>query len=117
MQSYIARAFGDRLAEARAAMEGLAATLPAEERNRVGFRVYEQFRPDVPQGAEGWGAKGESRVERIVGTAGNLADWIEKAAKMDRGVAHRHRCSVIQPSTPRLFAPSCSGRWLAGLVG
>jgi hypothetical protein len=49
--SYIVRAFGDRLGEARAAMEGLAASLPPEELNRVGFRLYERFRPDVPEGA------------------------------------------------------------------
>lgn len=38
VQSYIARAFGDRLAEARAAMEALAAPLPSEDLNGVGFR-------------------------------------------------------------------------------
>ena len=65
VQSYIAKAFGDRLGEARAAMEALAASLPPEELNRVGFRLYERFRPDVPAGAEGWGAKGELRVERV----------------------------------------------------
>jgi len=70
VEAYIARAFGDRLGEARAAMEALAASLPAEELNRVGFRLYERFRPDVPEGAQGWGAKGELRVERIVGAAG-----------------------------------------------
>ena len=70
VQSYIARAFGDRLAEVRAAMEALAASLPSEELNRVGFRLYERFRPDVPEGAQGWGAKGELRVERIVCAAG-----------------------------------------------
>lgn len=70
VQSYIARAFGDRLSEVRAAMEALAASLPPVELNRVGFRLYEHFRPDVPEGAQGWGAKGELRVERIVGAAG-----------------------------------------------
>ena len=49
--SYVARTFGDRLAEARAAMERLAASLPPEEPNHVGFRLYERFRPDVPEGA------------------------------------------------------------------
>ena len=44
VRSYLARAFGDRLAEVRAAMEGLAASLPPEELNRVGFRLYERFR-------------------------------------------------------------------------
>ena len=71
VQSYIARAFGDRLAEARAAMEALAASLPPAELNRVGFRLYERFRPDVPEGAQGWGAKGEMRLERIRSAAGD----------------------------------------------
>ena len=70
VQSYIARAFGDRLGEARAATEALAASLRSEELNRVGFRLYERFRPDVPEGPQGWGAKGELRVERIAGAAG-----------------------------------------------
>ena len=68
-RSYLARAFGERLAEVRAAMEGLAASLPPEELNRVGFRLYERFRPEVPEGAQGWGAKGELRLERIKGAA------------------------------------------------
>jgi hypothetical protein len=46
-------------------MEALAASLPPEELNRVGFRLYERFRPNVPAGAEGWGATGELRIERI----------------------------------------------------
>jgi hypothetical protein len=67
VQSYIARAFGNRLGEARAAMEILAASLAPEELNRIGFRLYERFRPDVPEGAQGWGAKGELQFERIQG--------------------------------------------------
>jgi hypothetical protein len=69
VHSYIARSLGDRLDEARAAKE-LAASLPPEELNRVGFRLHERFRPDVSEGAQGWGAKGEWWVGRIVGAAG-----------------------------------------------
>ena len=65
VRNYLSRAFGARLAEARDAMETLAASLPPEELNRVGFRLYEQFRPEVPEGVKGWGAKGELRLERI----------------------------------------------------
>ena len=65
--SYIARAFGDRLAEARAAMEALAASLPPEELNRVGFRLYERCRPEVPQGAQGWGGKGNYTLSGLSG--------------------------------------------------
>jgi hypothetical protein len=68
VQSYVAQAFGDRLGEVRAAMEAPAASVPPEELNRVGFRLYERFRPDVQEGARG-GAKGELRVERTVGAA------------------------------------------------
>jgi hypothetical protein len=63
--AYVARAFGTRLAEVRAAMEELAARLPPEELNRTAFRLYEAFRPEVPEGAKGWGAKGELDLQRI----------------------------------------------------
>jgi hypothetical protein len=64
-RSYIARAFGEHLAEVRAAMVALADSMPPEELNRAGFRLYERFRPDVPRGAEGWGAKGQLQIDRI----------------------------------------------------
>jgi hypothetical protein len=63
--AYLSRAFGKRLDDARKAMEALAATLPPDELNRVGFRLYEQFRPEVPEGVPGWGAKGELRLAAI----------------------------------------------------
>jgi hypothetical protein len=65
VRNYVMRAFGNRLGEVRQAMEALAASLEPEELNRLGFRLYEQFRPDVPEGVQGWGARGELRVERI----------------------------------------------------
>jgi hypothetical protein len=65
VRSYLARAFGGRLGEAREAMRRLAASLPPAELDRVGFRLYERFRPAVPEGTAGWGAKGELRVEAI----------------------------------------------------
>lgn len=30
-----------------------------------GFRFYEQFRPEVPAGESGWGAKGTLSLDRI----------------------------------------------------
>jgi hypothetical protein len=123
VQSYVTRAFGDRLGQARAAMEVLAASLPPEELNRVGFRLYERFRPDVPEGAQGWGAKGELRVERIVGAAGDMlplqtsdhpsASWlaVSRPARMsasatlghpDPWVVHRRSAN----DASRLVAPA-----------
>ncbi len=63
--AYIAKAFGGRLEEVRAAMEALAAGIEPQELNRVGFRLYEHFRPEVPRDVKGWGAKGDLDLARI----------------------------------------------------
>ncbi len=56
--AYVEKAFGEHLPAVRKAMEALADSLPPEELNRIGFRLYERFRPEVPAGAAGWGKKG-----------------------------------------------------------
>jgi hypothetical protein len=65
VERYLAKAFADHLAEVRAAMEALAARYDPAELNRIGFRLYERFRPEVPPGNEGWGAKAVLEVEKI----------------------------------------------------
>lgn len=65
VEAYLARAFGARLGEVRAAMEQLARQWDPEEVNRIGFRLYERFRPEVPEGVKGWGAKGELSLAAI----------------------------------------------------
>ncbi|MDN3565593.1 hypothetical protein QWZ14_14590 [Paeniroseomonas aquatica] len=68
--AYVARAFGPRLAEVRAAMEALAGGMAPAELERVGFRLYEHFRPEVPADVRGWGAKGVLDPARIAAAAG-----------------------------------------------
>ncbi len=63
--AYVRRAFGDNLNAVRAAMEALAESYPPDELNRIGFHLYERFRPEAPEGVSGWGAKGELKPERI----------------------------------------------------
>jgi hypothetical protein len=65
VQAYVAKAFEDHLAAVRKAMEDLAAKYEPEELNRVGFRLYEHFRPEVPPDVKGWGAKGELDLAKI----------------------------------------------------
>jgi hypothetical protein len=36
------------------------------ELNRIGFRLYERFRPEIPTGNEGWGAKAALDVGKIL---------------------------------------------------
>jgi hypothetical protein len=69
VRSYLARAFGERLGEVREAMQELARSLPPDELDRIGFRLYERFRPEVPEGVEGWGAKALLDIRRIRGAA------------------------------------------------
>ena len=70
-RGYVERAFGEHLPAVRRAMERLAASMPPDELNRVGFRLYEHFRPEVPEGARGWGAKGILDLARIEHAGGD----------------------------------------------
>jgi hypothetical protein len=65
VQRYLAKAFGDHLDEVRQAMDELASRYEPAELNRIGFRLYEKFRPDVPYGNEGWGKRAVLDVEVI----------------------------------------------------
>jgi hypothetical protein len=67
VQRYLAKAFGEHVAQVRAAMEELAGRYDPPELNRIGFRFYEGFRPDVPTGAEGWGAEAVLDISKIRG--------------------------------------------------
>jgi hypothetical protein len=66
VERYLVKAFGAHLAEVRTAMAMLAARYEAAELNRIGFRLYERFRPDVPPGAAGWAAKAVLEVDKIL---------------------------------------------------
>jgi hypothetical protein len=65
VQRYLESKFGESLGMARAAMRDLAnASLP-EQLMKNAFTLYEQFRPAIPGGVTGWGAKGKLDIERI----------------------------------------------------
>ncbi len=65
VRQYLARAFGARLEEARAAMQALAARLQPDELNRQGFQLFEAFRPDPPGGATGPAARSRLHLHAI----------------------------------------------------
>ena len=66
VERYLAKAFGDHLADVRTAMEALASRYDPMELNRIGFWLYEQFRPEIPPGNQGWGAKAVLDVGKIL---------------------------------------------------
>lgn len=55
---YLHQKFGDALDDVRLAMEGLAAACKPEDLEREANALYERFRPAVPEGMKGWGARG-----------------------------------------------------------
>jgi hypothetical protein len=50
---------------ARSAMRDLAKTFRPEQLSKNAFSLYEDFRPTIPEGVRGWGAKGNLNIDRI----------------------------------------------------
>lgn len=47
-------------------MRQLAEAFPKEEIGGEAYRLYEEFRPTVPQGKQGWGRKGRLELDRLL---------------------------------------------------
>jgi len=58
VEKYLEGKFGDGLQAVREAMADLAAALEPDALNDAAYGFYEQFRPEIPKGKRGWGAKG-----------------------------------------------------------
>lgn len=69
VQKYIEQKFGDHYDEARSAMEKLAKAYTPKQLEVDAYGLYEKFRPDIPGGKKGWGAKGELDLEYILSLA------------------------------------------------
>jgi hypothetical protein len=59
VERYLASKFGEHLDDVRKEMKDLAGSYPPSELAGQAFSLYEKFRPSVPRGEKGWGAKGE----------------------------------------------------------
>jgi len=65
VQKYLEQKFGEELDEARAAMEKLAKAYTPKQLENEAYGLYEKFRPKIPEGTKGWGAKGELDLDYI----------------------------------------------------
>jgi hypothetical protein len=65
VESYLQKKFGEELDEARAAMEKLAKAYTPKQLESKAYDLYEKFRPEIPEGTKGWGAKGELDLDYI----------------------------------------------------
>ena len=64
--TYLKQRFGEDYEEARAAMEKLAKAYTPKQLESKAYGLYEKFRPEIPEGKKGWGAKGELDLEYIL---------------------------------------------------
>jgi hypothetical protein len=58
VERYLESKFGEALPAVRNAMRRLAKSRAPEQLGLEAFQLYEAFRPSVPSGERGWGAKG-----------------------------------------------------------
>jgi hypothetical protein len=65
VERYLESKFGEALPAVRAAMSAMAKTFKPEQPAREAFRLYEEFRPGIPEGVSDWGAKGELDLNRL----------------------------------------------------
>jgi hypothetical protein len=65
VQKYLEQKFGDDLDPARSALEALAQSFSPAQLQERAYALYETFRPKIPEGKKGWGAKGELDLDLI----------------------------------------------------
>jgi hypothetical protein len=65
VERYLTGKFGDALEEARDAMMTLAHSMSEDVLAVRAYRLYEQFRSEIPTGTAGWAAKGKLDLDRI----------------------------------------------------
>lgn len=65
VQRYLEGKFGDDLERANSAMAKLAGSMPPQKLAAAAYKLYEEFRPSVPAGVSGWGAKGKLNLDAI----------------------------------------------------
>jgi hypothetical protein len=65
VERYLESKFGESLGPVRAAMRDLAKAFRPEQPMKNAFTLYEKFRPAIPEGVTGWGAKGNLDIGRI----------------------------------------------------
>ena len=70
VRKYLESKFGEDLPAVREAMARLAAAFDPEDLAAESWDLYQRFRPEIPKGKRGWGAKGALDLEFIRSLAG-----------------------------------------------
>lgn len=65
VETYLKQKFKDNYTETLQAMQALAKSYEPAVLERRGFELYEEFRPEIPEGKRGWGAAGELDLDKL----------------------------------------------------
>jgi len=65
VQRYLELKFGEDLDDVQSALKVLVGAYQGERLTAQAYALYEKFRPKVPGGEKGWGAKGELNLDYI----------------------------------------------------
>ena len=65
VEAYLKQKFKEDLDDTRKAMEKLAKAFTPKQLESKAYGLYEKFRPEIPEGKKGWGAKGELDLDYI----------------------------------------------------
>lgn len=65
VRTYLKQKFKDDYGDARGAMESLAKAYPPKQLEGIAYGLYEKFRPEIPEGKKGWGARGDLDLDYI----------------------------------------------------
>jgi hypothetical protein len=71
VEKYLRNKLGEHYETVRTAMEELAQSFPRQELAGKAYLLYERFRPSIPSGQQGWGARGELKLDLMRSLAGN----------------------------------------------
>jgi hypothetical protein len=75
VETYLGQKFGDGLEPARAAMTKLAKVFTPKELADEAYPLYVRFRPEIPEGVKGWGAKGILDLSLIASLSREAKDF------------------------------------------
>jgi hypothetical protein len=66
VQRYLEGKFGPSLPDVSKAMKALADAFKPDDLAAAAYSLYERFRPEIPAGVRGWGAKGQLDLDRVL---------------------------------------------------
>jgi hypothetical protein len=66
VERYLEEKFGPALQDVTKAMQALADAFGPDELAAAAYALYERFRPEIPPGVRGWGAKGQLDLGRVL---------------------------------------------------